>query len=243
LKWAREDEVLIHTHVSETAREVHDVTRDWGASPVQTLKNIGALEGPLLAAHCVYIDDNDWEVLAECTADPSKNHFRVAHNPTSNMKLASGFAPVQQFLHRGIPVSVATDGTASNNDLDMWEELRLAALLAKGSTGDATAVSAREALLMATREGARCLNLKDVGTLEAGMKADIALLDFDAAHLTPCHSVVSNLVYAAKASDVISTIVDGKILYHRGEVKTMDEARIKADARASAKRLAAAART
>jgi 5-methylthioadenosine/S-adenosylhomocysteine deaminase len=145
-------------------------------------------------------------------------------------------------LRRGVPVGVATDGAASNNDLDMWEEMRLAALIAKGATRDATAVSAREALLMATRGGARCLNLPDVGVLQAGMKADIVLLDFDVPHLAPCHNVVSHLVYAAKASDVYATIVDGKILYRNGALQTLDETRIKAEARRSAARLAALSR-
>lgn len=239
ITWAREDGALIHTHISETAHEVHDVTEAWGASPVQTLRTIGALEGPLLAAHCVHISEEDWDVVQGTVGN---QNFRVAHNPTSNLKLASGFAPVREFLRRGVPVGVATDGAASNNDLDMWEEMRTAALLAKGASHDATALAAREALLMATRNGARCLGLQDVGTLEPGMKADIVLMDFDAPHLTPCHSVVSNLVYAAKASDVRATIVDGKILYEDGELKTLDEARIKAAARTSAARLASAAR-
>ncbi|HEX8550909.1 MAG TPA: amidohydrolase [Abditibacteriaceae bacterium] len=237
---ARELGALIHTHIAETTREVADVTKSWGASPIQTLQNIGAFDGPLHAAHCVHLDGKDWDVVQSTVEDGA---FRVAHNPSSNLKLASGFAPVMEFLRRGVPTGIATDGAASNNDLDMWEEMRLAAFIHKAATGDATAVSAREALLMATREGARCLNLPQIGALQTGWRADICLMNFDAAHLTPNHSVVSNLVYAAKASDVATTIVDGKVLFRNGELKTLDEARIKHDARESAARLAVAART
>jgi 5-methylthioadenosine/S-adenosylhomocysteine deaminase len=228
---------LIHTHASETQREVADVTAQWGASPLQTLKNIGALDGPLQAAHCVHINEGDWLVVEESVANGGS--LRVAHNPTSNLKLASGFAPITRFLSEGVPVGVGTDGTASNNDLDMWEEMRLAALLPKAVTGDPTAVAAREALLIATREGARCLGLEAVtGSLEVGKRADIALVNFDRPHLYPRHNVVSHLVYAAKASDVYATIVDGRLLYANGQLRTLDESRICNEAEVTAQRLA-----
>ncbi len=229
---ARAESTPIHTHVAETRREVADVTHDWGASPIQTLEKLGALEMPFLAAHCVHVDETDLEIMA-------RTSFRVAHNPTSNLKLASGFAPVPEFLKRNIPVGVATDGAASNNNLDLWEEMRLAALLHKATTGDPTAISAQQAVLMATREGARCLNLEhEIGSLEAGKKADVTLLDFDAPHLVPCHNVVSNLAYCAGANDVHSVIVDGKILLRAREFATLDQANIMAQVRERAKRLA-----
>jgi 5-methylthioadenosine/S-adenosylhomocysteine deaminase len=195
------------------------------------LKNIGALEGPLQAAHCVHLDENDLDILQQSGA-------RVAHNPTSNLKLASGFAPVEKFLSRGIVTSLGTDGAASNNDLDMWEEMRLSALLHKATTGDATAVSAQQALLMATQNGARSLNLGDqIGSLEVGKKSDIVLMNFDKPHLMPRHNVVSHLVYAAKASDVDTVIVDGRVLVRGGQCTQMDAAQICAEANERAARL------
>ena len=217
---ARAGSTPITTHAAETRREVADVTREWGASPIQTLENIGALETPLLAAHCVHVDETDLEIMAH-------TDIRVAHNPTSNLKLASGFAPVPEFLKRNIPVGVATDGAASNNNLDLWEEMRLAALLHKATSGDPTAVSAQQAVTMATREGARCLGLeREIGSLEIGKKADVILLDFDTPHLSPCHNVVSHLAYCAGASDVHSVVVDGKVLLRAREFVALDEKRV-----------------
>ncbi len=228
---AHELGVMMHTHASETRREVADVTAQWGQSPIQTLEKIGALEGPLLAAHCIYTDEIDQEVMAN-------RPFRVAHNPQSNLKLASGFAPIPDYLRRGIAVGLGPDGTASNNNLDMWEEMRLAALLHKATTGDPTAISAAEALQMATIEGARCLGLEsEIGSLEVGKKADIVLVDFDKPHLTPRHNVVSHLVYAAGAADVHSTLVDGKFLFKNGQFTHLDQGEICAQAQKIARHL------
>ncbi len=228
---ARELGCLLHTHASETRREVADIRAQWGATPIRVLERLGALQTPLQAAHCVHLEEDDLEILAATGT-------RVAHNPTSNLKLASGFAPVEKFLQRGIMTSLGTDGTASNNDLDMWEEMRLAALLHKATTGDATAVSAQQALLMATRNGARSLNLEtEIGSLSVGKKADIVVMDFDKPHLTPRHNVVSHLVYAAKASDVDTVLVDGQILVRRGNCTRLDTAQICAEANHRAARL------
>jgi 5-methylthioadenosine/S-adenosylhomocysteine deaminase len=231
IEGAHELGILLTTHASETQREVANVRAEWGDSPVQTLKNIGALDGALLAAHCVHVDERDIEIMRE-------NDMRVAHNPTSNLKLASGFAPVQKLIEAGITIGLGPDGTASNNKLDMWQEMRLAALLHKATTGDPTVVSAQQALLMATRDGARCLNLQhEIGTLETGKKADIVLLDFDKPHLTPRHNVVSHLVYAANASDVDTVLVDGQILLRHGQTTQVDTPQICSEAAACAARL------
>ena len=156
------------------------------------------------------------------------------------MKLASGIAPIDDYLRRGITVSLGPDGASSNNALDMWREMRLSALLHKATSRDATAISAKQALQMATIGGARALNLGEVcGSLEVGKRADIALLDFDAPHLTPCHNVVSNLVYAANASDVKHVLVDGRILLRDGKATHLDEAKIRFDASTRAASLAA----
>ncbi len=217
---ARDLNARITTHAAETRREVADVTAQWGQSPIQTLHQIGALDGPLLAAHCVYTDETDREIMA---ATP----FFVAHNPQSNLKLASGIAPVADYLARGIGVGLGPDGPASNNNLDLWEEMRLAATLHKAATLDPTAVSTRAALEMATMGGAKCLGLEnEVGSLEIGKRADILLVDFDKPHLTPRHNVVSHLIYAAGASDVHSVMVDGKWLLRGGEFQTLDVAQI-----------------
>ena len=231
LAGAHEHNLQIMTHVSETQRENADVTAQWGASPVQSLHEIGGLERPLLAAHCVYTDERDREIMAQTP-------FFVAHNPQSNLKLGSGIAPIEDYRARGICVGLAPDGTASNNNLDMWEELRLAATLHKATTGDATVISAREALEMATIDGARCLGLADqTGSLERGKKADVVLVDFDKPHLTPRHNVVSHLVYAAGAADVSSVMVDGHWLLKNGEWQTLDVREICATAQAMAREL------
>ena len=228
---ARENNLQITTHVSETRRENADVAASWGASPIQSLHQIGALEQPLLAAHCVYTDPRDREIMASTP-------FFVAHNPQSNLKLASGIAPVDDYRARGIGVGLATDGAASNNNLDMWEELRLAATLHKATSGDATMISARQALQMATIDGARCLGLADqIGSIETGKKADIVLVDFDKPHLTPRHNVVSHLVYAAGASDVCGVMVDGNWLLKNGEWQTLDVKEICATSEAMAREL------
>lgn len=234
LDGAREIGCLLHTHLQETERELHDVAAMWGTTPIKALHEMGALEMPLQGAHCVHLDERDLEIMAS-------TRMRVAHNPTSNLKLASGFAPLQIFVERGIETGIATDGAASNNDLDMWEEMRLAALLAKGVTRDATAVSAQQALQMATIGGARCLNLdNEIGSLEVGKKADILLMNFDKPHLAPRHNVVSHLVYAAKASDVDTVLVDGRVLVRGGEFTQLDSARVCHEAQRCATRLVGA---
>ena len=219
---AVDEDVLITTHVSETLKENADVAAGWGQSPVQSLHKIGALERPLLAAHCVYTDEADREIMANTP-------FRVAHNPQSNLKLASGFAPIVDYLNRGITIGLGPDGAASNNRLDMWQEMRLAATIHKAATLDATAISAQTALSMATIGGAKCLGLDaQIGSLEMGKRADIVLVDFDKPHFTPRHNVVSHLVYAAGASDVDSSMVNGRWLLRKGEWQTLDVAEIQA---------------
>ncbi|PQV64900.1 5-methylthioadenosine/S-adenosylhomocysteine deaminase [Abditibacterium utsteinense] len=232
---ARETGARITTHAAETRREVEDVTRDWGQSPIQTLEKIGALEAPLLAAHCVCTNERDREIMQNAS-------FFVAHNPQSNLKLASGIAPISDYLQRGITVGLGPDGTASNNNLDMWEEMRLAATLHKAATLDPTAIPARQALEMATIQGAKCLGLEsEIGSLEVGKKADICVLDFDKSHLTPCHNVISNLVYAAGAADVHSVLIDGKWMLKNRALQTLDGKEVRARSRQIARDLAAQA--
>jgi 5-methylthioadenosine/S-adenosylhomocysteine deaminase len=239
---ARDGDFVITTHIAETAREVAEVRAEWGATPLKVLSQIGALDGPLLAAHCVQWTNEDWQILEKHRDASGQSTLRVSHNPTSNLKLASGFAPIPMMLNKNLIVGLGTDGAASNNDLDMWEEMRLAALIHKAATGDATAVSARQALWMATRDGAKCLGLQDqIGTLETGKRADIILLNFDQPHLTPRHNVASHLVYAAKASDVETVLVEGKVLWSKGAFHTLDWAQIQHETAARAAKLAVSA--
>ncbi|RDV83603.1 amidohydrolase family protein [Ammonifex thiophilus] len=223
--------VGIHIHVSETAHEVEEIRRQYGCSPVEMLEKAGVFRVPVLAAHGVHLSREDMEILARYKA-------AVVHNPESNMKLASGIAPVTELLAAGVTVALGTDGAASNNNLDMWEEMRTAALLAKVSCKDPEALPAYQALEMATLGGAKALGLADqIGTLEVGKRADIVLVDLARAHLQPPHDPISHLVYAARASDVDTVIVDGRIVVEGGRLITLDLGEIMARCRESARRL------
>jgi 5-methylthioadenosine/S-adenosylhomocysteine deaminase len=224
----------VHIHVSETRQEVEESLSLHGLTPLRRLQRLGLFDGGgVLAAHCVHLDEQEIELLARSRAG-------VSHNPGSNMKLASGVAPVPQLLKAGVPVGLGTDGAASNNNLDVLEEVRLAALLHKLSTGDPTALPAYQALEMATRHGARALGLEDkVGQIKVGLRADLILFDLDQPHLWPPHNLVSHLVYSARASDVTTVLVDGKPLMIDRVLQTLDEPAIMKEARERIERLIA----
>lgn len=213
----------IHTHMSETRAEVEQNVKDYGLRPVAHLEKLGFFTRPSLVAHAVHLTDEEIEVLA-------KYNVAVAHNPGSNLKLASGVARVPELLKAGVVVSLATDGPASNNNLDMFEEMRLAALIHKGVSGDPTAVPATEALRMGTEYGAKSIYVEDTGTLAVGKKADFVAIDLDQAHFLPYTDLISHVVYSASAKDVKHVWVDGKQLLKDGEILTMDEERIKREA-------------
>jgi 5-methylthioadenosine/S-adenosylhomocysteine deaminase len=221
IEGAREAGVGIHIHVSETAQEVKDSLRDFSQTPVERLQDIGLLDvSPVLAAHCVHLTDSDIETLAE-------KRVGISHNPGSNMKLASGAAPIPRLLEANAIIGLGTDGAASNNNLDILEEARLAALLHKLHAGDPTLVTAQQALCMATRGGAEALGIHDhVGRIVPGMRADIVLLDFRQPHLFPRHDIVSHLVYAARAGDVRTVFVNGRPLMIDRALQTLDEQEI-----------------
>ena len=218
---ALEHDTLIHTHLSETRAEVDSARQNWGQTPIGRVADLGALEAPVLAAHCVHLNDADLDLLAD-------HDVQVAHNPTSNLKLASGFAPVQKQLDRGINVAVATDGASSNNNLDLLEEIRLASYCQKAILEDATALPALEALRLGTERGARALKWDGIGTLRSGNSADIVLWDVDRPHWVPNYDPISNLVYAAQSSDVASVIVDGRLVMKDREILTFDESQARA---------------
>lgn len=219
---AQEFDVPLHVHLSETLLEVENSRKEHGMPVVPWVKKQRLLEAKVLAAHCVHIDEGEMRTLKNTGAG-------VAHNPTSNLKLASGVAPVPRMLALGLNVGIGTDGPASNNDLDMFEEVRLAAILAKGISGDPTTLPARDALHMATRLGAKALHIGHLtGTLEAGKRADLILVDLARLHNSPKfthdpNAVYSQLVYAAHATDVTDVMCNGRWLMRDQRLLTVDE--------------------
>lgn len=221
--------VPLHIHLSETALEVRESRQQHGVPPIAYMDRLGLFQVPVIAAHCVHIQPSEMLIVGRAGAG-------VAHCPTSNLKLASGIAPVLDMRREGIAVGIGTDGCASNNDLDMFEEMRLAALLPKGISGDPTALPAMEALAMATIDGARALHLHHLtGSLEVGKRADLVTVSVDAPHATPQYrlsrqNVYSHLVYAAKSSDVHDVMVDGRWLLRGRRLQTIDLERVHAAA-------------
>src|SRR5215213_7019144 len=219
------------THVAETRKEVEDITRDHGASPVEYLARIGFLSPRTVAAHTVHLTEGEIGLL-------KRHGVGSVHNPESNMKLASGVAPVPQMLRAGVLLGLGTDGAASNNDLDMWEEMDTAAKLDKLSSNDPKVVTAEEALALATIGGARALHMDaDIGSLEEGKRADLVVVGLDSLHQTPRYNVYSHLVYATKASDVRTVVVEGRVVMRDRRLLTLDEALIKQKARAIRERV------
>lgn len=217
---AHDLDLPMHTHMSETRHEVEQNVADYGLRPVAHLEKLGMFTRPSLIAHGVHLNDEEIEILA-------RYKVGVSHNPGSNLKLASGVARVPELLRAGVKVSLGTDGAASNNNLDMFEEMRLAALIHKGVSGDPTAVPAPEALLMATEYGAASIYLDNVGRLAAGMKADFIAVDIDQPHLLPHSDLLSHAVYSASAKDVEHVWVDGKQVVKHGRCLTLDEEEIR----------------
>lgn len=221
----------IHIHLAETQGEVNDCLSLYGKTPMALMDEVGLLDRGVLAAHCVVLSEEDIALMA------AKN-VRVAHNPGSNMKLASGIAPVPALLKAGVCVGLGTDGSSSNNNLDMLEEVHLAALLHKVNTLDPLAVPAHVALRMGTTEGAVALGVGDtIGRIEAGYQADLTIFDMDQIAWTPRHDLVSLLVYAANSSHVDTVMVAGKILMENRQLTTIDEERVKFETNRSIKRL------
>lgn len=213
-------QVPIHIHLAETRKEVEESMREYGKRPVELMEQIGLLEQKVLAAHCVHLTQEEIQIMAE-------KKTAVAHNPGSNLKLGSGMAPLVDLLKHGVLVSLGTDSAASNNNLDMLEEMRLAALLSKGILEDPTLITAVEALRLATVNGAKALFLEDkAGTLQEGSKADLIMFSLHASHLHPLHSIPAQLVYSALSSDVEMVMVNGTVLMEKGALTTIDEERI-----------------
>lgn len=224
-KFSDRHDVPIHIHLAETKWEVEEVKARYGRRPVEHLESLGFLDKKVLAAHCVWLGDNEIEMLA-------RSGVGVSHCVESNLKLGSGIAPVPRMLSAGIRVTFGTDGAASNNDLNILSEMSTAAKLHKAVSGDLTALDSRKALLMATRWGAEVLGLGHVtGSIEKGKAADLVMINLEKPHLTPIYDIYSHIVYSMRASDVEAVMVGGRAVVSGGELQGNDQSEIMARAR------------
>jgi len=228
--------VGMHIHLSETRGEVEESrARHGGMSPIELMDSIGLFEFRTLAAHCVHVSQKDIEIL-------SSKGVGVAHNPGSNMKIASGIAPVPAMLKAGVKVGLGTDGASSNNNLDLLEEARLAAFLHKLANDDPTVIPAGQALALATLGGAKAMEMEsEIGSLEPGKSADIILLDMNKPHMYPRHDLTSHIIYSARASDVTTVIINGELVMENGVLTGIDEQEVLGKAEEKAKALVAKA--
>jgi 5-methylthioadenosine/S-adenosylhomocysteine deaminase len=214
--WANRLGVPIHTHVAETSTEVHQIKEQYGVTPLGMLAGNGVLDVPVTAVHCVHLEEDDLELATQ-------RGVRVVHCPGSNMKLGSGIAPLPEMLATGLIVGLGTDSAASNNKLDLWEQMRLASLIHKANMQDATVIPAVTALKMATCHGAAALYLDKVGKLAPGWVADLVLVNTEGLHWQPPSNPQASIVYAGGRNDVSLVMVDGCIVYDQGELLTIDE--------------------
>ncbi len=227
---ASELNVGINIHIAETRTEFEDMQKLYGKSPVAHLESLGLFKFPTVGAHCVHLTEEDIQILAQYNVG-------VVHNPESNMKLASGIAPVPAMLQAGIPVALGTDGASSNNNLDMLQEMRSCAFLHKVNSFDPTVLPAYQALEMATVNGARALKLDNLGTLAVGQIADLILVSLQEAHMIPRYDIIANLVYSGQAADVQTVIINGQIVMEDRVIKTFDEGEVLSQAKRIAQQL------
>ncbi|MGI6567007.1 MAG: amidohydrolase [Firmicutes bacterium] len=223
-------DVPIHIHAAETRDEAAEIAAKYGRTPLEMLADNGILDVPVTAAHCVHLEEGDISLAAE-------KNVKIIHCPTSNLKLGSGIAPVPKMLAAGLTVGLGTDSAASNNRLDVWQEMRMAALLHKGTNEDPTAVPAGRALQMATYLGAEALHLERVGKLLPGWKADLILVDTDGLHWQPDYEPIGRVVYAGERGDVSLVMVNGRVLYENGNLLTIDEELVRHQVEKRAQRL------
>ena len=217
--YAREHGLGMHVHISETRSEHEECLARHGKTPIQVLNDYGVWDGRAIAAHCVWTTPEDWAVMAE-------KGISAVHNPMSNLKLGSGIAPVPAMKKAGVNVCLGTDGVSSNNCTDFFSDLKFAAILHNGASCDPLALLPIDALRMATANGGRALGRK-TGVIAEGYTADLILVDFSHLNLTPCHSVLSNLAYAAHGSDVRMNMARGRVIYKDGDFLTIDIQRVK----------------
>lgn len=215
---AEEFDLYLHIHVAETKGEVERIREEYGRTPVRHLESIGFLSDKVLCAHMVWLDEEEMEIVRERNA-------KIAHCPESNLKLASGIAPIPEYVKKGIHVCLGTDGSASNDNLDMLEEMATMAKLHKGATMDAKAMDAKTALRIATENGFSAVGIR-AGRIEEGYEADLILIDPESPHLQPLYDPVAQVVYSAQSSDIDTVICKGRVLMEKRELKTLDEERI-----------------
>ncbi|PNV60412.1 N-ethylammeline chlorohydrolase [Clostridium sp. chh4-2] len=229
-EFALEAGLRIQIHVSETKTEIEECQEKYHMTPIKKLDELGVFRVPAIAAHGVYLEEADIEVLKQ-------RNVSVAHCPVSNLKLGSGIADIYKLMNSGVNVCLGTDGAASNNNLNLFKEANIAALIAKGIHCDPTIVSAEEILRIAIENGYKALGIEKSGRIEAGMNADIIILSAKEPHFTPLTEVYDAVVYAGQAGDVVMTMVNGEILMEDRVIKTLDEEKILADAKETAKRI------
>lgn len=217
---AKETSTNIHIHLSETKKEHEECKQRHGKTPAKYFADLGLFERPTTAAHCVWVEDEDIEIL-------KKYGVTVACNPASNMKLASGFAPVPKMLEKGVNIALGTDGCASNNNLNIMQDLYLFALIYKGITNDPTVITPEQAIKVATLNGFKSQGRKNSGKIALGQKADIIVINTDTPYMYPQTDILCNIVYCAQGNDVKLTMVDGKVLYKDGEYLTIDIEKVK----------------
>ncbi len=231
LEQAEKNDLPIHIHLAETRDEIDQLAREFEKSPIKWALDLGVFEHKTLAAHCVHLNDEDLDILKE-------KDVGVAYNPQSNMKLASGIAPIARLLEKGVRVGFGTDGPGSNNSLDMFTEMKAGALLQKVASKNSQNLPAGMVVKMGTAMGADILGLgSEIGSLQKGKKADIILLNLDKVHLTPVFDPLAHVVYSCRGNDVQTTIVDGTILYDKGEFYTIDVEKVKWEVRNRTARL------
>lgn len=230
-EFAGETGLRVHIHLSETQQEQEACkARHGGMTPARYFESLGLFDAPVTAAHCVWLEGDDYRILRE-------KQVTAATCPASNCKLASGFCNVPRLLEEGVTVALGTDGAASNNSLDMMADMKLMALLAKAVSGDPTAVTPEQSLRIATRNGALSQGRGDCGVIRVGAKADLTVLDLESPSLHPVHDLPTHLVYSAHGGDVCLTMADGKVLYQNGDYLTIDVERVKAEAAKSKERI------
>lgn len=222
--FAAEKDLIIQIHVSETESEHEECKgRHDGLSPVQYFEKCGLFRSPVVAAHCVWLDEGDIDIIRDAGAF-------ISHNPSSNLKLGSGIAPIDKYNDKGINMTIGTDGASSNNNLNMLEEISLTALLCRGRSMNANAVPAKDILRMATVEGARAQGREDCGLIKEGFRADFIVFDLDKPHLTPDYDTLANIVFSAQADDICMTVCDGRLICRDGRPLLIDEEETRAKA-------------
>ncbi|MBQ3378373.1 MAG: amidohydrolase [Clostridia bacterium] len=220
----------VHIHLSETKKEVEECKARHGLTPPAYFEKLGLFKMPVTAAHCVVLEDGDFEILSRCGVT-------IAHCPVSNLKLASGIADIPRALKTGISVGLGTDGPSSNNALDLFADLKIFSLLHKGVSGDPKLIGVKEALKSVTEVGARAQGRADCGVLKEGARADLVVIDLDTPSMQPEHDLLSNIIYSLDASSIIMTMIDGQAVYKDGEYKTIDTEKVYFEVESSKKRI------